>query len=88
MIRTRDCGGAVTFDQIPAGLAVFLDANCLVYDAAFDPTNGPACTFGPGDPQRARLAAAGWLRRAGRAGPGRWQNFIHGLSASVAPPGD
>jgi predicted nucleic acid-binding protein len=33
----------VTFDNIPAGLAVFLDANCLVYDATFDPTYGPAC---------------------------------------------
>src|SRR3954453_12452652 len=43
MIRMRDCGGAVTFDNIPAGLAVFLDANCLVYDATFDPTYGPAC---------------------------------------------
>jgi predicted nucleic acid-binding protein len=33
----------VTFDNIPAGLAVFLDANCLVYDATFDPTYGPSC---------------------------------------------
>ncbi|MCC6418177.1 MAG: type II toxin-antitoxin system VapC family toxin [Gemmataceae bacterium] len=33
----------MTFDNIPAGLAVFLDANCLVYDATFDPTCGPAC---------------------------------------------
>lgn len=43
MILTRDCGESVTFDNIPAGLAVFLDANCLVYDATFDPTYGPAC---------------------------------------------
>src|SRR5687767_10452512 len=43
MIRTRDCGGTVTFDHIPAGLAVFVDANCLVYDATYDPTYGPAC---------------------------------------------
>jgi predicted nucleic acid-binding protein len=43
MIRMKDCGEAVTFDQIPAGLAVFLDANCLVYDATLDPTYGPAC---------------------------------------------
>jgi predicted nucleic acid-binding protein len=33
----------VTFDNIPAGLAVFLDANCLVYEASADPTYGPAC---------------------------------------------
>jgi predicted nucleic acid-binding protein len=33
----------VTFDNIPAGVAVFLDANCLVYDATLDPTFGPAC---------------------------------------------
>jgi predicted nucleic acid-binding protein len=33
----------VTFDHIPAGLAVFLDANCLIYDATLDPTYGPAC---------------------------------------------
>jgi predicted nucleic acid-binding protein len=33
----------VTFDNIPAGLAVFLDANCLVYEATADPTYGPAC---------------------------------------------
>jgi hypothetical protein len=33
----------VIFDQIPTGVAVFLDANCLVYDITFDPTYGPAC---------------------------------------------
>jgi predicted nucleic acid-binding protein len=33
----------VTFDTIPAGLAVFIDANCLVYDATADLTYGPAC---------------------------------------------
>src|SRR5205085_5412509 len=34
---------AVTFDDMAAGLAVFLDANCLVYEATADPTYGPAC---------------------------------------------
>jgi predicted nucleic acid-binding protein len=43
MIRTRDSGEPVTFDDLPAGLAVFLDANCLVYEATADPTYGPAC---------------------------------------------
>jgi predicted nucleic acid-binding protein len=33
----------VTFDNIPAGVVIFLDTNCLVYDATFDPTYGPAC---------------------------------------------
>lgn len=33
----------MTFDNIPAGLAVFLDANCIVYDVTFDPVYGPAC---------------------------------------------
>jgi predicted nucleic acid-binding protein len=33
----------MTFDNIPAGLPVFLDANCLVYEATADPTYGPAC---------------------------------------------
>jgi predicted nucleic acid-binding protein len=33
----------VTIDKIPAGLAVFIDANCLVYEATADPTYGPAC---------------------------------------------
>jgi predicted nucleic acid-binding protein len=39
----RDSGVAVTFDQIPAGVPVFLDANCLVYEATADATYGPAC---------------------------------------------
>src|SRR5947207_8702749 len=43
MIRTRDSGGVVTFDHIPAGVAVFLKANCLVYEATADPTYGLAC---------------------------------------------
>ena len=43
MIRTRDSGGAVTFDHIPAGAAIFLDANCLIYETTADPTYGPAC---------------------------------------------
>jgi predicted nucleic acid-binding protein len=33
----------VTFDKIPAGLALFLDANCLIYEATADPTYGLAC---------------------------------------------
>ena len=35
--------GTMTFDAIPAGLPVFLDANCLIYEATADPTYGPAC---------------------------------------------
>lgn len=34
---------AVTFDDIPAGRAIFIDANCLIYEATADPTYGPAC---------------------------------------------
>ena len=34
---------AVTFDDLPAGAAVFIDANCLVYAAAAHPTYGAAC---------------------------------------------
>lgn len=33
----------MSFDDIPAGSAVFLDANILVYYAQPDPTFGPAC---------------------------------------------
>jgi predicted nucleic acid-binding protein len=33
----------VTFDDIPAGTAVFLDANCPVFAATADPQYGPAC---------------------------------------------
>jgi predicted nucleic acid-binding protein len=33
----------VTLDNVPAGIAVFLDANCLIYEALADPTYGPAC---------------------------------------------
>ena len=33
----------MTFDNIPAGLAGFVDANCLICDATLDPTYGPAC---------------------------------------------
>jgi predicted nucleic acid-binding protein len=33
----------VTFDSIPPGLAIFVDANCLVYDATLHPTYGLAC---------------------------------------------
>jgi predicted nucleic acid-binding protein len=33
----------VTFDDLPAGTAVFIDANCLVYEATADPTCGAAC---------------------------------------------
>ena len=34
----------MTFDQIPAATAVFLDANSLVYHFTNHPTFGPACT--------------------------------------------
>jgi predicted nucleic acid-binding protein len=33
----------VTFDDLLAGTDVFIDANCLVYEATADPTYGPAC---------------------------------------------
>lgn len=33
----------MTFDDIPPGAVVFLDANCLVYAAASDPKYGTAC---------------------------------------------
>ena len=33
----------MTFDNIPAGVAVFVDANCLIYEATADPSYGPAC---------------------------------------------
>jgi predicted nucleic acid-binding protein len=33
----------VTFNDIPAGTRVFLDANCLVYAATSEPTHGSAC---------------------------------------------
>jgi predicted nucleic acid-binding protein len=33
----------VTFDGIVPGTSVFVDANCLVYEATADPTYGPAC---------------------------------------------
>ena len=34
----------MTFDQIPAGAAVFLDANSLVYHFTNDPVYGAAST--------------------------------------------
>jgi hypothetical protein len=34
----------MTFDQIPAGAAVFLDANTPIYHFAADPKYGAACT--------------------------------------------
>ena len=34
----------MTFDQIPAAAAVFLDANTLVYHFTNHPIFGPACT--------------------------------------------
>ena len=34
----------MTFAQIPAATAVFLDANTLVYHFTNHPTFGPACT--------------------------------------------
>jgi predicted nucleic acid-binding protein len=33
----------VSFDNIPTGASVFLDANCLIYEVIADPTYGPAC---------------------------------------------
>jgi predicted nucleic acid-binding protein len=33
----------VTFNDLPGGASVFLDANCLVYAATADPTYGAAC---------------------------------------------
>src|SRR3954453_17251725 len=35
---------AMTFAQIPAAAAVFLDANTLIYHFTNHPTFGPACT--------------------------------------------
>lgn len=43
MIRTKEYGRPVTFDSIPAGSAVFIDANCLIYEATAHPVYGPAC---------------------------------------------
>ncbi len=43
MTLTKGSGEVVTFDNIPAGSPVFVDANCLIYDATLDPTYGPAC---------------------------------------------
>jgi predicted nucleic acid-binding protein len=34
----------MTFAQIPAGVAIFLDANVLVYHFTNDPKYGPVCT--------------------------------------------
>src|ERR1043165_7242122 len=36
-------GAPVTFDDIPQGAAIFIDANLLVYAFTLDPTYGPAC---------------------------------------------
>ena len=72
MIPTRGSGGVVTFDQISAGLAVFRDANCLVYEATADPTYGPAYTnLGRMLHQRGRLREAESIYRLGlaRCGP-------------------
>lgn len=33
----------MTFDDIPGGTAVFLDANCPIFAATADPQYGPAC---------------------------------------------
>jgi predicted nucleic acid-binding protein len=33
----------VTFDDIPSGTAVFIDANCLVYAVSADPRYGASC---------------------------------------------
>src|SRR5262249_48489453 len=42
--RVRHPGGTMTFGQIPAGVAVFLDANVFVYHFTNDPKYGAACT--------------------------------------------
>ena len=34
----------MTFAQIPSGVAIFLDANTLIYHFANEPKYGPACT--------------------------------------------
>lgn len=39
----KERGGDMTFDDIPSGAAIFLDANCLVYAVTADPRYGPAC---------------------------------------------
>lgn len=36
-------GGAVTFDDILASTAVFVDANCLIYAVTSDPRYGTSC---------------------------------------------
>ncbi len=33
----------MTLDEIPGGHAIFIDTNCLVYEATADPLYGPAC---------------------------------------------
>ena len=43
MTPTKANGGAVTFDDIPTGEAIFVDANCLIYAVSADPRYGPAC---------------------------------------------
>ena len=40
---TKARGPPVTFNDIPHGATVFIDANCLVYAATLDPTYGTAC---------------------------------------------
>lgn len=39
----KDSGGAMTFNDISSGAAIFLDANCLIYAVVNDPRHGPAC---------------------------------------------
>jgi predicted nucleic acid-binding protein len=43
MIPMKDFSVAMTFEDIPAGSAVFVDANTFVYAFDPDPTLGPAC---------------------------------------------
>jgi hypothetical protein len=77
---------AVTFDNIPSGAAVFIDANCLVYEAPADPTYGPAGKRLLGGVDGA--GAAGGLRPqpvAGRALAAR-QAAGEGPDAVVAHP--
>jgi hypothetical protein len=43
MIRAKARGDHMTFNDLPASVTVFVDANCLVYAATSDPTYGAAC---------------------------------------------
>jgi hypothetical protein len=57
----------LTFARIPAGVAVFLDANTLVYHFANDPAFGADCTRLLTRIEQQQLA--GFVGRRGHAGP-------------------